>query len=210
MAHFEVIGEDGHTYVVDDGDDDVEGDVMGDVLGYEGPMGDDEDDEGPIVVGRKRRRVRRKRSAVVRVSKPRWRGSQLAPGVIAADQGMLPLPLTGNPSDTFTAALNTITFEGQVQKPFRAERLLISVVRTGTSAVGRLIGQIFVGTDLQQLDVQGVDLELLGTPNAFGVRLTTKPCQPGVFIRLVTTLNVVLTASDTIKANMMLLGRNVH
>lgn len=213
---FEVIGEDGEVYEVDEGfddDDDVDGDVMGDVLGYGGPMEDyDEDNDGPIIVGRrKRRRVRRKRrGGVVRVKKPGWRRTQLAPGVIAPDQGLLPLPLPGSPSNQFTAALNTITFQGVTQKPFRGERLLLSVVRTGTSATGRLIGQVFVGTDLQQLDVQGFDLELVGSQNAFGVRLTMKPAQPGVWIRIVTTLSVVLTASDTIDASVVLLGRNVH
>lgn len=226
----EVIGDVGDVVGWDD-DDDVEGDIVG----YAGPMGEDDedDDEGegpeaivgydddgsPIIVGaRRRRRRRRKRKTIsmathkrlIRLHKQKWRRSTLAPGVIAPDQGMLPLPMEGRPANTFTAALNTITFEGQVQKPFRGERLLVSVVRTGTSATGRLLTQLFVGTDLQQLDVTQFDLEQLGDPNAFGVRLTMKPCQPGVFIRLVTTLSVALVDQDTIFASVTLLGRNVH
>ena len=76
--------------------------------------------------------------------------------------------------------------------------MLVSTVRTGVTATGRLIGQLFVGTDLQQVDVQGFDIEQVGSPQAFGVRLTMKPAQPGVWIRLVTTVQgTVLTTTDT-------------
>lgn len=185
---FEVVGydEDG-TEVIEE----VEGDVMGDVMG----------------VGR--RRVRH--GGNISVRKPSWRESQVAPGVIAPDQGLLTLPMNGaGGTNIFTAAIPSITFQGQLQKPFRAERLLVSIIRTGTSAVGRLLGQIFVGTDLQQLDIAGVDIEQLGAPNAFGVRLTMKPAQPGVFIRIVTTLSAALAGTDTINASVQILGRNVH
>lgn len=201
--------------VGDDEDEDVEGYVMG----YEGPMGDDDydeevvgyDDDGtPIIVGARRRRRRPRRSRRIRVSKPGWRKRTVAPGVIAPDQGMLPLPLTGTVGNTFTAAIPTITFQGQLQKPFRGERLLVSTVRTGTSATGRLISQLFVGTDLQQLDINGFDAEQVGSPVAFGVRLTMKPAQPGVFIQLISTLNVALAGTDTIAATVTLLGRLVH
>jgi hypothetical protein len=230
-THFEVIGEDDELEGADWSDyDDVHGAVMGDyedvegaVMGYAGPMGDYEgsaivgyDEYGEPIVGARRRRRRRSRHhhrrsrTPVIVRRPGWRAGQLAPGVIAPDQGLLPLPLTGQPSNTFTSVLNTITFEGQIQKPFRGERLLVSVVRTGDTAVGRLISQLFVGTDLQQLDVPGFDAEQVGDPAAFGVRLTMKPAQPGVFIRLVTTLSAALTSPDTIYATVTLLGRNVH
>lgn len=203
QRHFEVIGE-----------DEVEGDVMGDVMGYAGPMGDyeggaqvvgyDEDTGYPIVSGKGRRRRGR---ANVQVVRPGWRGGQLAPGVIAPDQGLLPLPM-GNV--TFTLATQTFTFQGQLQKPFRGERLLVSTVRTGASAVGRLMGQIFVGSDLAALDVPPIDLEQIGSPNAFGVRLTMKPAQPGVFIRIVTALSSPLAGADTIFTTITLLGRNIH
>jgi len=183
------------------GEDDGEVDGMA-VVGYD-------DDGTPLVVGRAAKHARRGHN--MQVHRPAWRDKQLAPGVIAPDEGMLPLPLNGSGgSNTFTASAPTITFQGQLQKPFRGERLLVSTVRTGTSAVGRLISQLFVGTDLQQLDVPGFDAEQVGTPNAFGVRLTMKPCQPGVFIRLVTTLNSALAGTDTIIVTCTVLGRVVH
>lgn len=187
----------------------VRGSVMGarmrtsggggmEVVGYD-------DDGTPLVVGT------RAGTRGIRVRKPGWRKTQLAPGVIAPDEGMLPLPLTGSTgTNTFTAALATITFLGQLQKPFRGERLLVSTTRTGVTATSRLVSQLFVGTDLQQLDVPGFDAEQVGTPTAFGVRLTMKPAQPGVFIRLITTLSAVLTGTDTILTTVTLLGRLVH
>ena len=203
MRHFDVVGQ----------DDEVEGYggsyVVGrDVMGYddEGDQVVGYDDYGyPIVVGKGRGRPRGR--SMVSVRRPEWRESTLAPGVIAPDQGMLPLPMG---SFTFTASAQTFTFSGQLQKPFRGERLLVTTVRTGTSAVGRLLGQPFVGTDLALLDISPVDLEQIGANNAFGVRLTMKPAQPGIFIRIVTALSSALAGTDTIFATVQLLGRLVH
>jgi hypothetical protein len=193
----------GHDVLGDDvdGDDGVDGvDVMGvaaQVVGY--------DDAGyPIVVG-----ARRKRSGgrTVQVHRPEWRNSQLAPGVIAPDEGMETLPM-GN--FTFIAAAQTNTFQGQVQKPFRGERWLIRVVRTGTTATGVILAQLFAGTDLAQLDVAPIDLESLADPNAFGTRLTHKPITPGVFMRAITSLSNAVGGTDSIFCSLQLLGRNVR
>lgn len=215
--HFEVIGDYDDDVEGYDDDDDVEGDVMGgDIMGYAGPMGDYEgvvgyDEYGePLIVGARRKRRRRGRTRKVRVRKPGWRNRQLAPGVVAPDQGMLVLPLTGTVGNQFTAAIPQITFQGQLQKPFRGERLLVTTVRTGASAVGRMSSLLWVGTDLQQIDIQGFDAEQVGSPAAFGVRLNMKPAQPGVFIRLVATLTVALAGADTIDATVSLLGRAIH
>jgi hypothetical protein len=155
---------------------------------------------------------RGKRRHIALPAKPDWR-EQLAPGVIQPDEGMVPLPLnglSGSPAGTFSATLPQITFQGQLQKPFRGERLLVSTVRVGTTAVGRLLTQFFVGTDMQQADIQGWDAELIGNPNSFGTRLTMKAAEPGVLIRAIVTLSSVLTTTDTIFANFTLLGRIIH
>lgn len=204
MRHFEVVGDD---------DDGVDGDVMGDVMG-DGSLNDYEGGaavvgytaEGyPMVVGKGRSRRRGPR---VQLTKPGWRSAQLAPGVVAPDQGMLPLPMG---SFTYSVANGQApTFQGSLQKPFRGERLLVSVVRTGTTAVGRIMGQLFVGSDLAQLDVPAIDIEQIGNPQAFGVRLTMKPAQPGVFMRIVTALSSAITGTDTIFCTVTLLGRVIH
>jgi hypothetical protein len=211
MSHFQVIGYNPVT------GNEVYGEVMGDM---DGDMDGDIDGEmeGEIMGAAARAR----RRAVVRASpqrmmqlkpKPGWR-SQLAPGVIQPDEGMVPLPLTGNagsPAGTFTLGTTQITFSGQLQKPFRAERLLVSVVRTGTDAVGRLLTQFFVGTDLQGAEISGWDAELIGGQGAFGTRLTAKAAEPGVQIRMVVTLSSALTiTTSSIFASMTWLGRIVH
>lgn len=184
--------------------DELDGDVMGDVMGeLEG-----EELDGMDVVGAARRR-RAKR--LIRANKrPGWR-RQLAPGVIQPDEGMVPLPLQPLANGgIFNSSLSTITFQGQLQKPFRGERLLVSTVRTGTTAIGRLLTQFFIGTDLMQADIQGWDAELIGNPNSFGTRLTMKAAEPGVLIRAIVTLSNNAAGTDTIFANFTLLGRIVH
>lgn len=167
------------------------GDLMGDVMGA-----------APARRGRRMRIPPR----------PAWR-NQLAPGVVQPDEGLVPLNLTGQlgtPPGTFTAAIPSIIFAGQLQKPFRGERLLVSVVRTGASSTGRLLGQLFVGTDLQGADITAWDIELVGQPGSFGTRLTMKQAEPGVFIRMIVTLSGPLAGTDTIFASLQVLGRIVH
>jgi len=192
MSHFDVVGND---------------EVVGyDLEGNEITAGDL---EGADVIGRRGRRRGRKLALPPR---PDWR-NQLAPGVIQPDEGMVPLTLTGqtgSPAGTFSASISTITFQGQLQKPYRAERLLCSTVRTGTSAVGRLLTVLYVGTDLQQAEITGWDAELVGQANAFGTRLTCKAAEPGVFIRAVVTLSSALSGTDTIFANLTFMGRIIH
>src|SRR5690349_3658664 len=152
--------------------------ALAEVVGYT-------DDGSPIVgdvmgdeeVGRHHHAHRRHMALPAR---PQWR-AQLAPGVIQPDEGMVPLPMTPlTNGGTFTAAIPNITWQGQLQKPFRPERLLVSVVRSGASAVGRLLGQSFIGTDLGQADIAPWDIELVGQAMSFGTRLTNKAAEPGV------------------------------
>lgn len=144
-------------------------------------------------------------------AKPNWR-NQLAPGVIQPDEGMVPLPL--NPSNGTgifdSTTVSGITFSGQLQKPYRPERLLVSSVRSGSSSTGRLLTVLYVGTDLQQAEINGWDAELVGQPGSFGTRLTCKAAEPGVLIRAVVNLSNALSASDTIFASFMFLGRVIH
>lgn len=182
--------------------DEVEGDVMGDgeyeVIGYD-------HNDYPIVVGAGRRR--RRGGAAVRVHKPDWRQRQLAPGVQAPDEGLESLPM-GN--FTFALAAQTNTYSGQVQKPFQGERWLLRVVRTGTTATGIILAQLFAGTDLAQLDVTPLDLESLARPDAFGVRNAMKPVQPGVLMRAVSSLSSAIAGTDTIATSLQLLGKLIH
>jgi hypothetical protein len=151
--------------------------------------------------------------AIVPPPKPDWRQGDLAHGVQQPDEGLLPMPLAGaGGTSVFTATVANITFESQVQKPYRAERMVFIVTRTGASAAAlRAQGQIFVGTDLQQGELGLLDFESLGAPTAFGFRLSLTPASPGVFLRLQTQLvGGALTGTDTIAINCYFLGRVIH
>lgn len=185
----------------------VHGSVMGSV------MGDGSDAvDGFGVVGRALARSQRGRM-IIPPRKPDWRKGQLAHGVEQPDEGMLPMPLAGSGgTNTFTATVANITFQGQMQKPYRAERLIFIVTRIGTSAANlRVQGQIFVGTDLQLGELGLIDFESLGATTAFGTRLTLSPATPGVFLRLQSQLvGGALTGTDTILINTYFLGRVIH
>ncbi len=152
--------------------------------------------------------------ADISVHKPDWRHGELAPGVNAPQGGQVPLPL--NPLSqggvfSVAAGLSSITFEGKLQKPYRAERLMASTVRTGATATARCLGQIFVGVDLNQAQLQGVDLEVLGAPTAFDTRMKLMQAPLGVSISILVTLfGSVPSGSDAIALTMFFLGEVIH
>ena len=200
--HFDVVGA-----------ADIDGDVLGgDVLG-------DLDGEGEIVGaivkkpggGHRMLKLQAKGAgnSMRLPARPQWR-EQLAPGVPKPDEGMVPLPLEPQAGGgTFTNLLFGITYQGQLQKPYRPERLLVSSARVGAGAQApRILGQIFVGTDLQAAEITQFDLELVGLAQSFGTRLTCKAAEPGVLVRILAQLsNPLPTTTDTIFCSMMWLGR---
>ncbi len=150
---------------------------------------------------------------------PSWRDGEVAPGVQTTQEGMVPLPLVPQANGgIFTgpggtpANVTQIIFQGSLQKPYRAERLLVQVARIGSAATAGLFlqAQIFVGTDLQQGDILPIYLEPLGGATAFGTRLTLMQAPPGVLIRLICSLTGALTTTDTFAVNMQFLGRIIH
>jgi hypothetical protein len=152
-------------------------------------------------------------ASVQLAAKPDWRHGNIAHGVEAPDTGMFPLPLSGTGgTNVFTATLSAITFQGALQKPYRAERLIFIVTRIGASAANlRVQGQQFIGTDLQQGELGLLDFESLGAVTAFGTRLTLTPAAPGVLIRLQCQLvGGVLAGTDTILINTYFLGQIIH
>lgn len=148
----------------------------------------------------------------VSLHKPSWRGGEMAPGVNLPQSGQVPLPLLAlSAGGIFSATVGSITYEGRLQKPYRAERLLASTVRTGATATARILGQIFVGVDLNQAQLQGVDVEVLGAPTAFDTRMELMQAPPGVAISVLCTLfGTAPTSPDTIALTMFFLGEVVH
>lgn len=186
---FEVIGQDGsRTYVSGE-------DIMGAVLGHGYGVG-----AAQLAPA----------NPTVQLHRAEWRDRQLAPGVQAPDQGMVPLGLSPDIANgVFALGVTQIVFTGRMQKPFRGERIMARVVRTGASATGTLLSQIFVGTDLQQASIRGINIENVGDVNGFGVRMTMSPAQPGVDLTIVTTPTVALAGTDTITLDIEIMGRIV-
>jgi hypothetical protein len=184
---------------------DVDGEMEGDVDGY--VMGDD-------VVGRGHR------GHMVRLpAAPAWRKRSAAPGVPMPGQGLEPLPLRAQTSGgTWTATNPTerIVYTGRSQRPFRAERLLVGVGRFQDTTAGvpqnRIVTDtLFFGTNLGQLQRGDIDIELLGAPTAFGVRMQQVDVMPGVDIEMpISLLGTALTGTQSIVVTVIWLGRSIQ
>jgi hypothetical protein len=136
------------------------------------------------------------------IHRPPWRDMN-APGSPPLGEGHVPMPLT---PETFNGTWGTgvggaapgvvITFSARPQKPYKTTRLLVSGTKVGSSAVGRLVGQTFVGTDLQQGELGFMDLETMGAGGSFDTWVSFKQAEPGVWIRVQATLTAFPTGND--------------
>ena len=186
---------------------------MADVLGQ--ILGDlaDEGIDGDVLGAVKKAIVKASHGgANVHVNKPSWRDGQLAPGVEAPGEGYVPVGLVPQAGGgTFLAALQAIDFVGRNQKPYQARRLLVATVRTGATAVGRLLAKMFVGTDLMMGTLQAIDIELLGAATAFDTVMHFMQAPPGVEITVsVAIAGTALANADTIFASLQFLGHIIH
>lgn len=140
-----------------------------------------------------------------------WRAPQLAPGVMAPFEGLVPLPLIPNAGGgTFTSVVNNISFQGRPQKPFRGERLVASVRRSaGAGGVLILAQSIFVGTDLQQAFAGGIDIEIFAA-NSVDVRMVFTSAQPGIEYSILCTPSIAVPVGETVSVSLTVLGRIVQ
>jgi len=144
---------------------------------------------------------------------PNWRGNQVAPGMWGPREGLEILPMNsmaGGSIVTFDANNSQGGFQARPQRPFRCERLLVSVGRQGTSAIGPLVlaQGIYVGTKLQQLQLGEFDLEVF-TSNAFGVRMALDCADPGIEVTIALRLAGTLTGTDKILVGAQWLGSSL-
>lgn len=149
------------------------------------------------------------------VHSPPWR-PMVAPGNPPLGEGHVPLPLT---PETFggtwggaagAPAGTVIIFSGRPQKPFKAARVLARGTKSGPTAVGNIIAQAFVGTSLQQGELGFFDLESIGAATAFDTWLSLHQAEPGVWIRLQTTLTAFPTAPDFETYTISAMGHYLH
>lgn len=148
------------------------------------------------------------------IQSPPWRPMN-APGSPPLGEGHVFMPLN---AETFggqwgngqAAAGATITFTGRPQKPFKATRVIVRGTKSGATAVGNLIGQVFVGTDLQQGDLGNVDLESIGAATAFDTWVSWKQAEPGVAIKIQATLTAFPTGTDFELYTITVVGHYLH
>lgn len=151
------------------------------------------------------------------VHSPPWR-PMMAPGSPPLGEGHVQLPLTaetfggqwGNTTGGGAPTGTTIIFSGRPQKPYKTTRLIIRGTKSGATAIGNLIGQVFVGTDLQQGELGNSDLESLGAANAFDTWVSYKQAEPGVWIRVQATLTAFPTGTDFELYTVMAIGHYLH
>ncbi len=148
---------------------------------------------------------------------PPWRAMN-APGSPPLGEGHVPLPLNpesfsgawGGTGTAFAPSGTQLTFSARPQKPFKTSRLLVNATKVGTSAVGRLQGQVYVGTDLQQGELGNLDLESIGAANAFDTWVSFKQAEPGVWIRVQAGLSAYPSGTDFEQYNIMAIGHFLH
>ncbi len=151
------------------------------------------------------------------IHSPPWRPMN-APGSPPLGEGHVQLPLTaetfggswGNTTGGGAGVGTTIIFSGRPQKPYKTSRIIVRGTKSGPTAIGNLVGQVFVGTDLQQGELGNSDLESLGAANAFDTWVSYKQAEPGVWIRVQATLTSYPTGTDFELYTIMLIGHYLH
>lgn len=140
-----------------------------------------------------------------------WRDAQLAAGVQAPTEQMLVVGFT--PEDgvpTFLpAGVTQKSFLCRPQKPFRGERLIITLLRSaGAATVPVNVTQLLVGSDNQIVGFGQIPAETF-SGNFFGVRLAMTASQPGVELRVVFNLGAAVPAGESISVQVTQIGRAV-
>lgn len=187
-------------------------DMMGDVLGDDELDGDeldgDDDDVSGDVLGMALVGAARKLAKRHGRKKPRWR-NRLAPGVPVPDYGVFPVPLTPlTASGVFSSAVANITYSTIAQVPFRGERLLSRVARSGAAGVNVFAQNgVFIGIRPQIGVLGAINLENYDS-TAFGVRMVMQAAEQGAQLQVFAFINPAITSTvDTLALSIEILGR---
>jgi hypothetical protein len=149
-----------------------------------------------------------------------WR-PMVAPGNPPTGEGHVPIPLNaetnqgvwGSTATGGAATSASITFSARPQKPFKLTRVLIGSSKTSGAGSAHLVGQAFIGTDLQQGEVGNIDLESLGAGGSFDTWVSFKQAEPGVWIRIIASLlgaPTFTTDTDTATYILTAIGHYLH
>jgi hypothetical protein len=192
----------------------VEGSVLGALLGELDGLDGEQLAAVEAAVGRARHRHGGHGGHMMELHRPSWRGRELGPGINAPGEGEVPMnltPLSQGGVWSVAAGLGPINFTGQLQKPFKGNRLVVTSQRVGATATALLLGQMFVGVDLNQATVSPFDIEAFGAPTSFDMRLQLMQAPPGVVFQMLVSLGGAPPGgTDSIFASITVKGHVVH
>ena len=140
---------------------------------------------------------------------PAWMSqASLVPGSGTPDSGELLSPL-GLTTGTLTTAVGFIVVSASPQRPFRGERLVVSIVRSaGAVGVPVRITEFKIGENSQLVGSGAVPAETFA-PDAFGIRLAMSPATPGVIIGIRFEAGIPVPGGETILITTSIIGRAV-
>ena len=129
------------------------------------------------------------------------------PGVPMPGVRLQPLGLGAT---AFTAASGTIlALTAQPQRPFKGQRLVVDITRTGASATGLVtITRLDVGTANQLVASSALSAAAFA-PTAFDVNLQLDPATPGITITVQFAISAAPVAADRVDIGATILGTSV-
>lgn len=164
-----------------------------------------DDDLGALEVGIRNPFRRRRRGGGRRI--PARSLIPATPGVPMPGVRLQPLGLGAT---AFTAASGTIlALTAQPQRPFKGQRLVIDITRTGASATGLVtVTRLDVGTANQLVASSALSAAAFA-PTAFDVNLQLDPATPGITITLQLAISAAPAGADRVDVGATILGTSV-
>jgi len=162
-------------------------------------MGDD--DLGTLEIGA-RRFLRRRRRGVNR--------RRLVPGTPGVPMPGVRLQPLGLGATAFTAASGTVlALTAAPQRPFKGQRLVIDITRTGASATGLVtVNRLDIGSD-NQLVASGALAAAAFAATAFDVNLQLDPATPGIVITVQLAISVAPAGADRVDCAGVIFGTSI-
>jgi hypothetical protein len=176
-------------------------------MGYD--VGDDIDMGDLDDVGAVRRRSRYGASRRALQVRPSPANVQQVPGVSPVAMKRMVLGL-GSLFFAVAQPLTSQTLSVQPQVPFKGERLVIAVGRTGTTAAGPLltITAFSIGIKDQRGGFNPIGVDVFGA-TATEIELVMDPAGPGVTITLTISTTAIPTTTDRIDVNASIIGMGI-
>lgn len=126
------------------------------------------------------------------------------PGVPAPGLRLQPL---GFPTLTFNASSGTtLTATTRPQRPFKGQRLVIDIARTGATSTGLVsIAQLLVGTNNQMVSPNPIGAGAF-SPGAYDTNMVIAAATPGVDVTVQYVISAAPTATDTVVVGTTIMG----